>query len=445
MRVPVRLRLLVPLGLLALAAARPLAAQSSGFGSGDDVWEATEPDGVAGFAGPAFVRAGWRTAVHGRATASSGRLRASAQATLHPGEGGFYPGEADGLSDLTRAVGFVRLERPGTRGLYARLGPLRRVTLGTGLVVDHYATTAAPDDQRLGAEAELRTAAATVRAFIGDATGAGVAGASLRLRTGLDAPRARNLRFGAALVHDLDLPLAGDSSFTAAEVSVSGVALDAGGGTLGPYVSAAHVLHHGSGLGVGLAASADEFSGIGRAHARLGVVVSWGRFAPGLVGAFRQVEGGRGRIVDSETYFDDGRPAELAGTPIDSLAGGLDLVADLGVAAFGRFEVGSHVRRHLGPGAVSAFGARVAAVAGGARLELAVERQGFRGLLGLVGDLGEQNTLVFDLDVPIERLGARAFVRSRYGYRRVPEADLGPDRFVIERRFEPMLGLRARL
>ena len=61
--------------------------------------------------------------------------------------------------------------------------------------------------------------------------------------------------------------------------------------------------------------------------------------------------------------------------------------------------------------------------------------------------LGE-NTLVLDVGVPVGTY-AYTFVRSRYGYRRLtaddgyPEA--GPARYLVERRFEPLVGVLVRL
>ena len=364
---------------------------------------------------------------------------------MHPGSGGFYENEADDLYDVLRTIRYVRFQ-PRERGhLYARLGPLENVTLGTGMLARRYRTTAAWDDRRIGAELAAGGPNARVAGFIGDVTGGGVVGGEVEFGTGLNVSRARGVRLGLAAVHDLGLPLVGDSSLTGVETTLTGDLFSQDGLSLSPYVSYAQVLGKGGGVGAGLALNAGNLGNVVRAHGRLGVVVARGRFSPGLVGPFYSVNGGRQRIIAANSFYDAG-PIQLAGTPVDSMRGGVDLTGEFRAVAFGRFEALLYARRHLGPRALSAFSLRVAARASEARFELGVEKQGFRSLLTLFGgSLGEQNSLILDVAFPVEALGgAHAFVRSRYGYRRLPDVDAGPDRFLVERRFEPFIGLRTR-
>lgn len=443
----------------ALLAAPEAAAQPLAFGAADDPLELgsspSSPDRVVleAYGGPAFLRAGWRTALHGEATVLRGRFSASVGGALHPGSGGLYPREADDPYDALRAVRYVRVQpREGGRGPYARVGPLTGVTLGTGMLARRYRTDPAWDERRIGAEAAVRGRGVRAGAFIGDVLGGGVLGAEVEVGTGLGVGRARGLRLGLAAVHDLSLPASGETpsgetALTGVEAVVRGDLFAQDGLRVSPYVSAAQLLGKGGGVGVGLAVEADDLGAVARGHARLGLVASRGRFAPGFVGPFYAVAAGRQRIVAANSAFDDDPGVVLAGTPLDSLRGGLDLTADLRAVAFGRVEAMLYARRHYGPGARSAFSLRLAARAGETRFELGLEKEGFRSLFSLFGgSLGELNTLVLDVAVPVEALGAHAFVRSRYGYRRIPGAETegGPRLFLVERRFEPMLGLRAR-
>lgn len=445
------LSLLLP---LAVALASAPEAQPPAFGSAEDPFELgaspTSPDRVtwSAYGGPAFLRSDWRTGIRAEASVLRGRVSASVGGEIHPGTDGLYEDEADNARDLLRLVRYVRLQpRQGQTGLYARLGPLQSVTLGTGMLARRYRTTAAWNDRRLGAE--LATASGgSVRgaAFVGDVTGGGVAGAEIEIETGIDVGPARGLRVGVAAVHDLSLPASGDSSLTGVEATLKGDLFSEGGLALSPYVSYARYLGKGGGLGVGLALDGRDLGSVARAHARIGIVASRGRFGPGFIGPFYSVNGGTQRIAVANSFYDDDPTLDLAGTPIDSVNGGLDFTVDLRAVAFGRVEAMLYTRRHLGPRPLSAFSLRLAARAGETRFELGLEKQGFRSLLRTLfgGSLGEENSLILDIAVPVRALGgARAFVRSRYGYRQI-EGD-GPTRYLVERRFEPYIGLRTRL
>lgn len=439
--------------LFALLAASA-SAQPPAFGSADDPLELgaspTSPDRVelSAYGGPAFVRAGWRAGVRAEAAVLRGPWSASIGGALHPGDGGFYPREADDAYDALRLVRYVRFQpRAGGGGPYVRLGPLHNATVGTGLLARRYRTTAAWDERRIGAEAAIGDDRAGAGAFIGDITGGGIVGAEGTLPVGVSLPYAENLRLSVAAVHDLSLPVSGDSSFTGVEGALHGSFFNQDGLTVGPYLSYGRVLRRGGALGLGVSARADDLGAVARAHARLGVVASRGRFIPGYVGPFYSVGSGRQRVVVADSFYVPGAAPTFAGTPIDSANGGVAFETDLRAVAFGRVEALLYARRHFGPRALSAFSLRLAARAGDTRFELGLEKQGFRSLLSLFGgDLGEENTLLLDIATPISALGgAHLFVRSRYGYRRIPDAEAdGEDLYLVERRFEPFIGLRSR-
>lgn len=439
--------------LLALLALSPVTAgQPPAFGSADDPMELgsspTSPDRVefAGYTAPTFVRSGWRLGVRGEATGLRGAFSASVGGSLHPGGGGFYDREADDPYDILRLVRYIRLQpREGGGNSYARIGPLENATLGAGLLARRYRTDTAWDERRIGAEATAGISTARVSGFVGDITGGGIAGAEVEIGTGLSVPRARDISLTLGAVHDLSLPLSGDSAFTGVEATLRGSLFEQDGFEAGPYLSYARVLGHGGGLGVGLGIDAPNLSNVARTHARIGLVFSGAEFIPGYVGPFYAVGAGRQRIATSDSFFDSQTGLELAGTPIDSAKGGVALVTDLRAVAFGRFEGMLYTRRHFGPRPLTAFSLRLAARTPGARFELGLEKQGFRSLLSLFGgDLGEENTLILDIGAPVQALGgADVFVRSRYGYRRV-QAQTDTDLFIVERRFEPFVGLRRR-
>ena len=473
-RVRLRERLVALLGVLA---AGPVAAQPAppsvspsgveasrveasavppaAFGSSDDLYEfegerrdRAPAVQAAVFGGAAYLPDTWRGAVRGEVAVARGLLSAAVAATLHPAAGGLYGPEADEAYDALRAVEYVRLDRAPGQPLYARLGPTERVTLGVGALARGYRTTTAWDERTLGAEAALDVGRVSVAAFADDLRLGGVVGGEIGVRTGRSVGPLGAVRLTLGAVHDLGLPSRGASALTGVEATLRG---SLGGGGLGradapfgvvPFVTAARYLGKGSALGVGADAEAFRASTALRASARIALFVSTSRFVPGHLNPFYALSNADERIVSGEAPG-DGAGAPLAGTPLDSLGRGVDLVLDVRVVAFGRFEVAQHVRRHVGPDRASAYGLRLAArLPRRARAELAVERQGFRGLLGFLGSLGQENALVLDVTAPVGR-GGQLFVRSRYGYRRL--SGDGPGRFLAERRFEPLVGVRVGL
>ena len=447
---------LAPLGAPLRAQPLALAAPSpAGFGSADDLFERgsgrveDERGSAAVFGGAAYLPDTWRGALRGEVDVERGRASAAVSATLHPAAGGLYGPEADELYDVLRAVDYVRLNPTAASPVYARLGPTESVTLGAGALARSYRTTTAWDERTLGLEAAGALGRVSAAAFTDDVRLSSVVGGEVEVRTPFSVGPLGGVRLSLGAVHDLGRPARGSRRLTGIEATLRA---DLGGGVAGgrlapdapfgvaPFATVAHYVGRGGTLGVGADLAAFRFSRELRATARAAVFVSTARFVPGHVNPFYAVSNADERIVSGLT---PGEADGLVGTPLDSLSGGVDLVLDVRFVAFGRFEASQHVRRHIGDDRASAYGLRLAArLPRRARAELAVERQGFRGVFGFLKGLGDENTLVLDVAAPVGR-GAQAFVRSRYGYRRL-EGD-GPGRFLAERRFEPLVGVRVGL
>ncbi|MFN3596781.1 MAG: hypothetical protein ACK41D_05880 [Rubricoccaceae bacterium] len=449
----------LPAPLAALAAFLLLApgalAQPIPFGSGDDPLELdlqpiqARPRVWAGaYAGPAFVRNRWRVALAAEAEAQVGRVSVGVAEAIHPAAGGLYGGEFDAPYDALRVLRYARLNPTPTSRLYARLGPVQQVELGVGHLVRRYGTAAAWDERTVGAEAAAELGPVRLAAFTGDVRLNTLAGAEIDVATRRDAGRLRGVRVSLAGVHDFARPP--DSSLTGLELVVRGDLLREDVAAVRPFVSAARYLRHGQGLGGGRRGRGRHRGDLFGARARVGVFASSRRFVPGHAGPFYSVAGGPSRILAADPFFDPAAPRSVrAGVPLEAARAGLALVADVRVVRFRQFEAYQHVRRHVGPGRQSAYGLRLAArLAGDTRAELLLERQGFRSLLGQIGRTSDEQLLVLDVARPLGRPGY-VFVRSRYGYRLlrdalppgdVPAAD--ERAFLIERRFEPLVGLR---
>lgn len=441
--------------LLLLALCAPLAAQPIPFGSSDDPleWGSTlRPEdglavGVGG--GPAYLPDEWRAGAHTSLDASAGRLSLGLGQTIHSGDSGLYGPEDDELYDLARVVRYVRWNAVPGQPTYARLGPTQRVSLGVGALVSRYRTTTAWDERSLGAEAAIETRTLRATAFVDDALRAdGVVGGEVALRSRLRLGPVTDLGLTLGGVHDLGQSgLSGDSSLTGFEATLRGAYAGLGPVLLRPFVTHAQYLGKGGTVGAGVDVGAPNIGDQARARARVAVFASSGRFVPGHVGPFYSISNATDRIVDDGSFYNPGVASELAGTPLDSLSGGVDLVADLRLIVFGRLEVSQYARRHIGNERASSYSLRLAGrLPDNGLVEFGLERQDFRGFFDLIQDLGALNTLVLNVHVPVGNRGM-VFVRSRYGYRRLTEADGaeyadGPGRFLVERRFEPMVGIR---
>ena len=441
--------------VLSIAAAVAPSAQPVAFGSADDLAElgsgtrAGDQASAAVYLGPAYLPDTWRAAARVEAQALRGRWSAGLGRTVHSGAGGLYGPEADEWYDLARVVRYVRYNATAGSRTYARLGPTERVSLGAGALVRQFRTTTAWDERTVGLEAAAEGRTVRAAGFAGDVLRLdGVVGGEVTVQTGAGLGPVRGLGLTLAAVHDLDRPgLSGDSSLTGVEVTVRGDLRGAGPLSLRPFATHARYLGRGSTLGGGLEVGSENLADALRARASLAVFASTSGFVPGHVGPFYAVNNGRERIVDDRSFFADGEP-QLAGTPLDSLSAGVDVVLDVRLLAFGRVEVSQYLRRHVGDERASGYGLRLAGrLPGDGRVEFAVERQDFRGVLDLFRDLGQLNALVLDVQLPVGRTGA-VFVRSRYGYRRLTRDDGpayadGPARYLVERRFEPLVGLRV--
>ena len=442
------------LALLFLIAASA-AAQPVAFGSSDDVGElgsAFQPEDrtfAAGLVGPAYLPDTWRGAARVEGAALRGRLSVGLGATVHPGAGGLYGPESDDLYDVARVLRYVRFNSTAGSRTYARLGPTERVTLGSGALVRRFRTTTAWDERTLGLEGSVEGRGVQAAGFASDILRtSGLVGAEVSFQTGGRVGPVSGLGVTLAAVHDLGRTgTTGDSSLTGIEATVRGSYLGAGPLDVRPFATVARYLGQGGTVGAGVEVGSANLADALRAGATVAVFASSADFVPGHVGPFYAVSNGQERIVDDGSFF-DARPAELAGTPLDSLSGGLDVVVDLRLLAFGRFEVAQYARRHIGDERASGYGLRLAGrLPGDGLLEFSLERQDFRGFFDLIQDLGQLNALLFDVRFPVGERGL-VFVRSRYGYRRLTEADgpayaAGPGRFLVERRFEPLVGLRV--
>jgi hypothetical protein len=434
------------------AASGRLCAQPVPFGSSDDPMEipppvfGRPPATIGVYAGPAYLGSEWTLGIAAEATGRRGPVHGALDYTVHVDEDGLYDPAVDEVIDMARAVRYLRLEPAVGRPIYVRAGPLRRIELSTGQLVRGFGTWAAQDERAPGVEMSAALGPADLVGFLEDVRLGGVVGAQVSLAplAGSSDDRLRTVRLAVAAVHDAGPPT--DSSTTALQIDARGDLARIGGIALTPWASYARFLHYGQSLGAGADIGSSDLVGTARVRLRLGFFASSDEFIPGYFSPLYAVANVHDRVIEADGFYDaDTTSSPLAGIPLGQASAGLDVVAELRILAFGQFEVFQHIRRHIGAGGQSAYAARVAyrpRDPAGVRLDLMFERQGFKRALGLFGDLRDLNALILDLDAPLPVLGLRLSLRSRYGYERLPDAAAGGRRFLVQRRFEPLVGIR---
>ena len=190
--------------------------------------------------------------------------------------------------------------------------------------------------------------------------------------------------------------------------------------------------------------ASEELIGLGRLGATLGLFRSGDGFIPGYFNAFYAVSNPEARVWDANAYYRDRGSDVAVGTPLGEASASTSVYFRLRALVFDAFEFATFVRRAYGDDPLSEAGLRLTLSPGSGdpfRFVFEVQRQGRTSFWSLFDDFRDQNTLVFHLDYALSG-PARLFIRSRYGYRRVADGPDGTARFLVERRFEPFVGVR---
>lgn len=421
-----------------------LRAQPLDVGSADDPLESQRTSygrstGVlAGYAGPSYLGSTWRTMAALDFEGRVGPFSVGVGGAVHSGDGGFYDPEVDELYDLARLVRYVRLDPRPERPLYARIGPTQRMRFGTGHLVRDYRSTTSWDERTVGAEAALRAGSNLLGAFTGDLRMNSVVGAYAELHP------VGTLGVGLSAVHDLAPD--GDVAPTAFAAEASLEAYRVFEFALSPFVSYAEYLNYGRSVGLGADFGAPSLSELATVNLRVGGFFNGDGFTPGYIGPFYAISNTTDRIISADSFFDEDPDVTTVGFPLSDIEGGFDLLTEFELVVLRTFEFYYHFRRHYGDQPLSDFSLRTAfrpRFVDGLRIELGIERQGLGSFFSLFKDLQDQNTLVFDIDYPVGDL-LHLSIRSRYGYRLVQDGEGNGDQFVVQRRFEPLLGARLR-
>jgi hypothetical protein len=441
---PKLLQLFLFLAVLAPAG----ASQPVTFGSADDPAEVildplrAAAARLAFYGGPSYIGVNWRAGVALEAEGAVGPFAVRIDGNLRLGLGGVYEPDASEPYDALRLIRYVRLNPTPSVPLYVRVGPLQRTSFGDGLLVRDLGTYAAWDERTVGVEGAFSSRVVDVEAFTSDVRPDNLVGGSVTVRPFAS----RRQRGGGTLslrgegVHDLGLRDDVNTTAVAAglEARISVI------GDLGimPYVTHARYLNYGHATSFGAVAGTPDVAGLGRASASVGLIVRSEQFVPGFFSPFYQVHNPNAGIVSSDAYFRDRSTQHRVGTTLDEAPAGTALTLELNALVYDTFEISQFMRRDFG-GNTGAYSLRlIVSPARGRdfRLHFELHRQGVAGIRTLFSDLVDEALLVFALDYSITE-PFRVFLRSRYGYTSAGAFDDGTTRYLIERRFEPMVGI----
>ena len=410
-----------------------------------DVWWRHENRLEVGI-GPSLIARQWRAAAHASYDVVTPGILARFSGSIRAGMYGAYEPDVDEWYDLVRLVEFVRINQSRSDRFHARIGAQNRMFLGTGHLVNFYNTTTAWDHRTVGAEMGYRGRFIDVDAFIDDVRADGVTGGRLGIRpfAATSNPRTQSFEAGFSAVTDLGTWRDERTSLIGYNIDLSFMALGSPSLFLRPFASFAWYTHYGSGLGFGASARSDDFIDVARFHVTAALFYNGRRFIPGYVGTFYTVNNDRARILRSDEYLVGERVIDPEGTTLDEARGGTDLLTDFRLVVFERFELWFNFRRHYGTRPLSEQHFRLFVNAPDRfRLNMGIDRGSLRGFWSIFRTIGDRTTLVFGTDYRVSH-NFWAFVDARYTYDMVETMEDGTNLYLVQRRFEPIGGLRVR-
>ncbi len=426
------------------------AAQPIAFGAADDpreqiqrVWWRRESTLYA-MGGFSLIAAQWRGAGNLTLDLVTRAVTARLGGTLRAGYYGDYGPDTDEPYDLLRLVEFVRYNPPRAHRVHLRAGLIDRMRLGVGHVVNFFNSSIAWDERTVGAEFIWQGQAAELAVFSDNVLFDGVAGGRAAIRPlAFTRPRAlRTMQLGLNYVTDLAPRLPDVRRLEAYSVDLQFDLFKSGDIAFAPYASYAWYPAFGDGVGFGADLYSRPFLDLFSFRLRLGLFYNSPGFIPGFVGAFYTIHNPQARILDTDTASEMPEDQRLAGVRLDESLGANDLLTELHLSISQNFEFWYAFRRHYGPQRLSELHLRLfLRAADDLRLEVGIDRGGLAGFFSIFSKVDDLSALVFGTDY---RLAGPLwlFLRARYSYERIDGGDDHAQRYLVQRRFEPMTGLR---
>ncbi len=439
------------LASIALLLAPPrVSSQPVEFGASDDPrerlqvvwWRYQSSFDLNG--GLSLISDHWRGGVSASMNFVTQPITARLGGTVRGGIYGAYEPDTDEMYDLIRTIEFARLNPSPRSQVYARVGPIKRMRLGTGHVVNFFNSHIAWDERTVGAEAARTSRLLDLAAFTDNVLVNGVAGgrAAVRPLFWSEGLRTRSLELGLNYVTDLSTRSSDSQHLTAFNTDMSFNAFESGEIRFVPFASFAWYPDYGSGISFGAKIESDNFIDLARFRLKMALYYNGRQFIPGYVGSFYQVNNPEARILNAERYLTGDRIIDFEGIALTDALGGNDFETELRLLFFERFELWYYFRRHYGSHSLSEYHLRMFLnQPNRLRINVGMDRGGLLGFFSLFNDLGDQTALVFGTDYRIAG-PFWAFVHARYSFEQTGVADDGTRMFLVQRRFEPFTGVR---
>ncbi|GAB5519290.1 MAG: hypothetical protein RhofKO_15410 [Rhodothermales bacterium] len=425
-------------------------AQTSSFGSLDDPREQAETawwrreNRLDVMGGLSLIGPQWRGATAIRASLVGPRLALQLNGTLRGGIYGDYRNDRDELYDALRLLEFVRYtpvrKRPGYNQ-YLRVGAIRNARLGTGHLVDFFSTMTAWDARTIGVEGFYQTPSFNLAVFSDDVLMDGLVGGRLGLHPfrSQRGTRLRTLELGLSLVTDQRID---QETFTGYNVDLSVDAFRTDPLAFTPFMSAAWYENQGHSFGLGAHVGTMPGGDFGSFQFTLAAFFNSNHFKPGYIGTFYGISNERARVLNAERFDPDRGTEQYADLPLSRLGSDLSIWTELRVLIYEQVEVLYAFRREYASTNLSTMHVRLFfETPGGTRLDLGLDRGDLGGFLTSFNDLGDLTALVLNAEAQV-RYPFWIFVQSRYTFEQRDDATDGTQRFLVQRRFEPMAGLR---
>ncbi len=346
--------------------------------------------------------------------------------TLRYGPLGGYVPDWNQAYDLLRVIQFARIQ---TDHLYVRVGPIEDLRLGIGHIVNHYRSSTSWDERKVGAEISWGMERFTLQGFTADLFFNNLLGFRASADFILD------LKIGINYSNHLPTDL------IAWSIDIEREVFETARIVFAPYASYARYSRYGEGLGFGADVRSSGFLDLLSFRLRVGAFYNSQGFIPGYIGTLFSVNNPRNRIIRSTSDLENLSPKSFAGVPLEIARGVNDLLTEFELQVQNTFWLAYSWRRHFGGQPLSELYFRLF-VRGGEffTLEVGIDRLGERGFTDIFTPFSEQSALFF---ATVLRVRQSIFLRTEARYTFEP-VDTVPD-YLVQRRFEPSLGVRFNL
>jgi len=382
----------------------------------------------------------WRSALSLDISSHREKTAFQLSSILRAGLYGGYEPDSDQRYDFLRAIDYLRYQPRGGSG-YLRIGALDRMRLGHGQLVNFLSSQTSWDNRTIGAEARMGGRVLAIEGFTSDVAKAGLTG----LRVAVSpfpgsASGWKSMTLGTALVRDFTSTLENGSHFEGFESDFRVRIFNSGGFAFTPFASFARLTSFGQGVQIGADLENANFIDLARIHLRLALQYNSSDFRPGYLGSFYPVSNLAASIGSIGSDASEGTDF-TADIRLRDIKRGNAVNTELRILIFERFEFWYQFMRYHGEQRLSEYHLRL--FFRSPRLELSVgqDRRGLKGFTSLFSNLGDENRMRFEVDI---RLFARVWAQfdAHYTYRELLDHE-GRKTFGIQRRFDPLLGIRA--